>query len=326
MPLLLTDRATLRSPLSLATFAEAQALGIRLDDGSWRRLRKGVYVDRLRYEALPPWKRYAARVHAYLLVHPDAVVCLESAAVLHGLPAFGEPRHIHVYDPEAKRSQGYGDVRVHTSRDERTLERVGVVLVTSLLDTTVDLVRLLAPAEGLAVADAALSPVQGGVLRLDDVRDRAHGQGSGRGRARMRWVCEHADPRSESPHESVSRAVMLWAGYEEPELQRSFWYEGHEDRVDFYFPGCRGIGEADGWEKYRLGDAEEAAQKLAAEKRREDRLRRQRHPFARWEPRDVWQPNRLCSALDGAGIPRVRAPQPLMLETLRRHPRSVIPR
>ncbi|MGP6172395.1 hypothetical protein ACTU6V_14470 [Microbacterium sp. A204] len=87
----------------------------------------------------------------------------------------------------------------------------------------------------------------------------------------------------------MSRAVILWSGFEVPVLQREFFYEGELDRVDFFFKSVRAIGESDGWGKYNLEDPAEAANKLKDEKRREDRLRRHQHPFARWEMRGIWK-------------------------------------
>lgn len=318
----LSDRAQLISPLPLYTRADARMLGIRLDAPQWLRVRKGVYVDKEQYWVLKDWQRYAVRVHAYLRLNPDAILCLESAGVLHGIPQFGECTFIHVYDPRAKASQRYGDVRVHTSRDPRQVVRVGAVLVTSLLETVVDLARVMKPADALAVADASIAAVQGGPLRLDGLIARGDELENPRGRTRMRWVWAQANALSESPAESISRAVIMWSGYEAPELQREFRYEGHIDRCDFYFRSNGAIGEADGWGKYDLDDAAEAAKRLRDEKRREDRLRRHRHPFGRWDLRDAWRVSPLCAALDGAGVRRIRPPVPAMLATLRSRSRA----
>ena len=74
-------------------------------------------------------ERYAARVHAYLRICPDAILCLESAAVIHGIPLFGEARDIHVYDPSATKSTRFGDVVVHAQGPWRRLSnRAGHLL------------------------------------------------------------------------------------------------------------------------------------------------------------------------------------------------------
>ena len=323
MPLLLSDRAMLTSPLPLVTSSESRALGIRIRAATHVRVRSGIHASRHAYEALKSWERYAVRVHAFARAHPDMPLCLESAAVAWGLPHFGETKDIHVYDPARTRSRRFGDVAVHTSSDGRSIERRGGLLVTSLLDTVTDLTRVLPPAEALAVVDAAISPTQRGRLRLAALREHASAQATSRGSGRQRWLWDRADGRSESPGESISRAVIEWCGYEDPELQRTFHYERAQDRVDFHFPSVRAIGESDGWGKYDLNDPEKAARQLKEEKRREDRLRRHDHPFARWVLADAWRVEPLRSALSGAGVPLVRPPQPAMLATLQQRPRAV---
>lgn len=321
MPLLLSARAVTASPLPLIQAAEARRLGIRLDPSTHARLRKGIYVDRAAYLSLQTWERYAVRVHAFVLQHPSAVLCLESAAVVHGLPLFGAPRDIHVYDAGRTASRRFGDVAVHTWDDSREVDEVDGILVVALVDTVVDLGRVLQPAPALAVADAAVSRAQGGAASLLQLRDRAASQGTRRGSARLRWLWDHVDGASESPGESVSRAVIEWAGFAPPELQREFSYEGCLDRADFYFAEKRAIGESDGWQKYGLGDPDAAARRLADEKRREDRLRRNGHPFARWDLADAWRVEPVVRALRATGIRVVRPPDAAFLTTLTRRTR-----
>lgn len=322
MPLLLTDRAATVSPLQLITASEARMLGLAVTSDRWLRVRRGVYVDREGFGRLPPWQKYIVRVHAFARMHPDSVLCMESAATVLGLPLFGETRDIHVFDPARTSSRRFGDVCVHTSVDPRSVQRIGGLLVTGMRDTVVDLLRVLPPVQALTVADAAMSPAQGGALTRDDLSDHAAVQQSTRGLAQLRWIWSRADPDSESPAESVSRAVIEWSGFETPETQREFRYEGVLDRTDFYFPSSRAIGEADGWSKYRFEDPKEAARLLADEKRREDRLRRHRHPFARWDLRAAWRVEPLCQALAAASVSLVRPSQPAMLATLARRPRE----
>lgn len=325
MPLLLSDRAALVSPLPLVTSAESRVRGITVGATTHVRVRSGVYAPRVRYAKLKPWKRYAVRVHAFARAHPDVPLCLESAAVVWGLPGFNETHDIHVYDAARTRSRRFGDVSVHTSADLRTIERHSGLLVTSLLDTVNDLSRVLPPAKALAVVDAAISRAQGGWLNLPQLRAHAAAQATSRGSRQQQWLWDRADGRSESPAESVSRAVIEWCGFEEPELQRTFHYEYEADRVDFYFPSVGAIGEADGWGKYSLEDPAKATARLKEEKRREDRLRRHGHPFGRWELADVWRVRPLRRVLTAAGVPFVRLPQPAMLATLNHNPREVPP-
>lgn len=323
MPLLLSSRACLVSPLPLYRYDELRILGHEPRGGRWRRLRKGVYVDGADFGSLSPWKRYEVRVHAFLLTNPDAVLCLESAAVVHGIPLFGETKDIHVFATGAKTTTRNGDVCFHTSEDCREIVRVGAVRVTSVPDTISDLARVLPPAKALAAVDAVISPVQGGVHCVAELRERGSFQQNRRGVRVREWVWEHADPRSESPGESVSRAVIRWAGFEDPVLQQEFRYEGVLDRTDFFFPSCGAVGESDGWGKYDLSDPAAAEEHLRTEKFREDRLRRNGHPMARWTQGAAWKVDPLCLALERAGVRRVEHPHVPFLATLRRSPREL---
>lgn len=325
MPVLLRDRAAHVSPLPLVTSAEARTLGIPIHSVAYHRVRSGIYVEAARWRGLKDWQRYQVRVHALLRKSPGVILCLESAAVILGLPFFGDPRDLHVYDPDRRSSRRFGDVAVHTSNQPRTIETIDGIAVTSLLDTVVDLARVLPPAYALAVVDSSISREQGGSADIGELRTLAQSRPSSRGRAQLRWLWLRGDGRAESPGESISRAVVEWSGFEEPELQREFRYEGFVDRGDFHFPSVGGIGESDGWGKYDLSDPEAAARHLKNEKRREDRLRRHGHPFARWDYADAHRVEPLCLALRGAGIPIRHPAQPAKLATLRVNPRSLPP-
>ena len=127
---------------------------------------------------------------------------------------FGEPRDIHIHDPDRTRSQRFGDVSVHTSADDRGIDERGLLRTTSLSRTAVDLMRVLPPAFRLAVADAAVSPAECGTSSLDLLRSEAEGDADRRGRARLRLLWPLVDARAESVGESVSRAVIRWSGFE----------------------------------------------------------------------------------------------------------------
>ncbi len=300
-------------------------LGVPVYSREYHRVRSGIYVETSRWNDLPPWQRYHVRVHAFLRKHPDAILCLESAAVLHGLPLFGEARDIHVYDPGRASSRRFGDVSVHTSADSFEVVQAGTALATSVRETTVALARALPPAQGLAVVDAAISAVQGGGESLVRLQEHADAHSSRRGRSRLRWLLSRADGSSESAGESFSRAVIEWSGFETPELQREFRYEGCLDRSDFFFPSIGAVGESDGWGKYNLRDPIAAERHLKKEKIRENRLRRNGHAVARWTYADATRVTPMCSALADAGVVPRHPHQPAMLASLRSSTRQAPP-
>lgn len=267
------------------------------------RVRPGLYADADEWTGLAPWDRYAARVLAAATTLTDPVFAYESAAVVHGLPTFGEPRLLHA---STSTGRGYrrGDLVVHAG-EPRAFERVDGILVTALLDTVGDLIRVLPHAHAVAVLDAALRRgVDAGALRrLLAV------QPSSRGMRRAQSVLGAADARAESPFESVSRVTITALGFDRPELQACFELPHGEARADFWWPRERIIGEADGRGKY--GEtAETSAEAVWRERRREVELLRQVAHVARWEWSDVTTPARLDAILRAAGVPRIQPAMP----------------
>ncbi|WP_442575226.1 hypothetical protein ACSBPH_15585 [Microbacterium sp. F51-2R] len=283
------------------------------------RIRAGVYAPAAEWRALTPWDRYLARVRAVERTSTDPVFCLESAAALRRLPVFGEPRDIHLLDPDG-RSWRDGDVVVHGSRDAKRIERVDGARATSLDDTVLDLCRVLPPAFALAVADVGARG-DGSHAALD-LSALGRAQENRRGLRQLDWVQSRRSADAESVGESVSRAVIEWLGYEDPELQVEFAFEGMVDRVDFFWRRSGTIGESDGYGKYDADDVAATKAHFVREKIREDRLRRQAGGFARWDWADVMRWRQLDAKLRNAGLAPVRARQAGLLATLATNPRS----
>lgn len=290
------------------------------DDSALHRVRRAVYTPKQDWEALPEWDRYLLRVHAFALARPDAVFSHESAAALLGLPIFGHPRRIHIFDARRERSLVYGDVVAHTSVDFRaTLELDGIHMCT-VDDVVLDLARVLPPAFGLAVGDAAVR-----ARRLESPRlvERAALQRNPNGRKRLDWVIERIDARAESVVESVSRAVAEWCGFPQPTLQREHRVAGRLYRSDFCWPEHKVIGEADGWSKYDPADARLAAEAVRDEKRREDALRRAGWRVARWDYSGALRVDGLREGLSRAGLPTVTRPDTAALRSVGVNRRSL---
>lgn len=294
----------------------------RLDrERGLHRIRPGAYVAADRWNSLAPWERYLLRVQAVARTWTAPVFCLESAAALsRALPLFGEPRDIHLLSADG-RSWREGDVVVHGSHDARTLVSADGSTYTSIVDTAVDLCRVLPPAFALAVADAAARIHPDGA-RLD-LAGYGRAQENRRGVRRLDWVQQRVRPEAESPGESVSRAVIEWLGHEEPELQREFHYEGFDDRSDFYWPRLRRIGESDGYGKYDADDPAAMKAHFVREKRREDRLRRHEGGFIRWDWADAVRAEPLDAKLRAGGLSPARPRATGLLATLRSNPRSL---
>lgn len=293
--------------------------GVSHTERGWRagtltRLARGVYVGTDQWGALPPWEKYLVRVHAVIAIAPRRVICNESAAALLGVLIAYPSRPVHVLSQEGS-AREYRGVRTHVSAEAREVIIVDGIRLTSPAATAVDIARSRPFAEGLAYADA--------LLRLDSTITLASLIGlneamiSGRGRRRARWALDRTSGIPESVLESVSVALIEWLGYEAPILQQEFRFEGHVDRADFYWKGADIIGEADGDVKYSaaMGDPATA---IVAEKRRENRLRRNTSGLARWGWPELHKIEPFDAALRAAGLRPVRPRDTMRLANFRK--------
>jgi hypothetical protein len=312
-----------RSPVELIRAADTFSGSRILRDGArYHRVRAGIYTPRAGWDRLMPWERYLARVHAYALVNQTAVFAYESAAALLGLPLFGEPRRIHVYDEGRSKSRESGDVFVHTSADGRDVVMRDGLAMTDPAHTALDLMRVLPAPFGLAIGDAAISPFQGGMATADQLVKIGAGQQNRRGRRLLDLLFGMVDSRSESPGESVGRAVIVWSGFESPDLQVVFRSEGFVDRVDYWWKGVGAMAESDGYAKYRAETPEQTTLLMISEKRREDRLRRQCRAFGRWDMAAALAIEPVRRELIRLGVPRTGAPRSDLLASMRTGSRS----
>ncbi|MCC4906841.1 hypothetical protein [Microbacterium sp. cx-59] len=265
-------------------------------------VRRGIYASTTHWNALAPWDRYLARVHAVAVSWPDAVFSHESAAVLQGLPVFGDPIIVHLIAGPGATSGVNGGIRVHTGGASRELHVRDGLLMTSPIDTAVDLARSRHEVVGLSAADAALRTDP--TATVEALVARNESRHSSRGRRHARWALHRADGAAETVLESASRAAVEWLGYPEPELQWHFGSTAYgEERSDFWWPGARLAGEADGDLKYdgRFGDAPA----LLRERRlRDTRIRRRARAVAHWGWTDVADFTALDGILRGAGLVR----------------------
>lgn len=287
------------SPVPLLRSSEVGHPEHQIACGSLVRVRRGILAPAELWSALTPWQRYTARVHAVVMVRPEVILCLESAAAIFGLPLFGEPADVHVLDTPDATARLHGGIRLHTTRGDRLVERVGGVRVTSAADTAVDLSRARHGALALAVADAALRADPS--LTVEALVAANESRISSRGRRVARWVLHRASPLAETPLESVSRAAIEWLGFAEPELQKTFWTDGVTDRTDMWWRGARIVGEADGDVKYD-GSLQPSASAIRKEKERDRRLRRHASGVAHWGWSDVAKVRPLADALRSAGL------------------------
>ncbi len=264
------------------------------------RLRRGAYVGAAHWASLTADERHLVRVDAVAAACTDPVFSHWSAAAVWGLPTVGRPdESVHVSIPAAGGGRSQGDVVRHATRVPIEPERRGGMFVTGVARTVVDLARAGGLACGLVAADAA---VRAGLVDQEALAIEAERAGAGRGSRAARAVVVHADGRSESPGESLSRARMIEHGLPVPVLQHELRDErGFVGRVDFWWPAAGVVGEFDGRVKYGL-DERTAADAVWSEKKREDRIRAVVTGFARWTWDDAWRGGAMVAALRRAGV------------------------
>ncbi|WP_278236680.1 hypothetical protein [Isoptericola sp. AK164] len=198
----------------------------------------------------------------------DPVFSHETAAVLLGCSLWHRPERVHVMRPYRRSGHASRDVQWHLGTvPAEELLRLRGLEVTTLARTVVDCALTSHPLQALVVADSA--------LRLDpplDLTAAHHVLRRSRrrqGRARARWVLDHADGGSESPWETWTRYVCLRAGMPRPITQAPVRTRVRLYRCDLGWPEHGVYVEFDGRIKYaRSGTAE-----LLREKKRSDDLR-----------------------------------------------------
>jgi len=229
----------------------------------------GVYVDRSQLQSVDAAGRHvllaAARVLGSglrpVVSHQSAAVCLE-LPVLGRLPA----GPVLTRPPDgAATSSSSANLKI-AALPRRDWIRYRGVPVTSGERTVCDLARSVGLDAAVVTLDTALR------RGLDDhaLHDVVQRCSSWPGGTRIASVLAAADPRAETPIESLTRLRYREFGLPEPVSQAQvFDPDGHEiGRVDFLFWQHGVVGDADGMLKY---DREGA---LREEKRREQSFRR----------------------------------------------------
>ncbi|HWM33111.1 MAG TPA: hypothetical protein VNR36_02615, partial [Pseudolysinimonas sp.] len=246
---------------------------------AWRAL---SVDDRHRHQALAA--AHASRTHPTLSHH--------SAALIWGVPIVEDhPEVVHVLSTPATGTRSEGGFRRHaTAFPEVGLIHVDGVAVTDLERTLVEFTVGTSFRNAVAALDWAFGPEhRGGPPRTtkEAVLAMAARLRLVKGRRKLQRAVEFADPRSGSPGESLSRAVMHEWRFPAPELQVEFRdAHGLIGYVDFWWPDQNLIGEFDGRTKYMDHDilgTRTPAEVVIAEKRREDRLRALGPRVTRWD-------------------------------------------
>jgi very-short-patch-repair endonuclease len=261
--------------------------------GALVRVAPGVFADAGLWSAMTDRDRHLTLLETALLrAGEGAVAAAASAAVVWRLPLqSGPPLLPIVLNPRSRprredgRRSGSG-VRRRAWLEPDECTAAGGLPVTTAPRTVVDLARAVPVTWGLAVADVARRRGTT-AAELDEAVERQRGVPGIRAAAR---VASWADPRAESPLESVARATVRMLGLPAPELQVSITAEGHRYRVDLLIREYWTVVEVDGKVKY----AGESARPDQAwqDKLRRDRLMSAGFEVERFVAADAYHPRR----------------------------------
>ncbi|WP_098458097.1 hypothetical protein [Flavimobilis soli] len=196
---------------------------------------------------------------------PHACFSHTTAALLWDLPTWGTSSRIHVTSRSRSSVRRGAPVARHVALvpdDERT--EIRGLPATTLARTVADCAMTSSPAEGLVIADAALrsgaDPAEVAALLT---------RRSGRRGVRLaREILACADVGAESPGESLTRLILLAAGFPRPTTQLEVRTHLGTFRADMGWEEWRLLIEYDGRSKYAGAELET----FMREKRRADAL------------------------------------------------------
>lgn len=282
------------------------------------RVRRSLYLPADTWHSLKPWEQYRMKIQAvHELASCEPVFARESAAQIMGLPLIQLPKEVQTI-LAAGRSGGQssnGVRRVNgVAGDPEPWQMFGL-LVTPPVQTARDMAVRLPLTASLPAMDRLLQrkmlpgapPNVNLVFTAEDVRNSAALLPNETQRHRLQRVLDVANGLSQSPGESLSRAIMIQHGFPVPALQVPFADKrGRIGMPDFDWEEYKTLGEFDGYDKYsaqRYLKGRTPSEVVVAEKNRENRLRALSYNVVRWIWDDLKVPGRLVEMLHDAGLP-----------------------
>jgi len=285
--LLRANDGLLARSVALAHHVTPSVIEAAVDAGSLRRVRPGVFADGSIWDAAQPSEKFRLMVRAALLGHPCWLASHHAALAWHGLP---------LHDVDLATVDVVAPVR--TSKKRPGL-RVHVADPTQLKLANDPESRAVTPSDA-CVLTAAASGFEAGVVAMDAALQRrlvtSEGlraslalRGARYGVGVARAAIDAADPKAESPGESLTRLVLVTAGLEVRSQVTIEDRHGFIGRVDLLVGG-RVVVEFDGAVKY---DGLDGRRELMREKRREERLRDAGYRVVRVTWAELASPERL---------------------------------
>lgn len=222
-----------------------------LDRGEITRLAKAAFAPTAVVQSASPWEVFRLKAIAFgrSAAHGTYLTGEAAAAVL-GLPVVSDPPELpsairpgnahlgHDTTPWGHTRHGYLPVQHRTRRN-------GVATVSPAY-CAVDVARHAGARDGLVVADKVIASGVSREVLAQLVIDMERYPGI----STARWVIEQADPRAESPLESLGRLAFVAARHPAPLSNAWIPFHGRWYRADHLLADAGVIVEADGAVKY----------------------------------------------------------------------------
>lgn len=269
------------------------------------RVRQGAFVLASVWNAARPTAQLALRTRAVMLGRKGSVAAAESAVAVHGLPLWGVPMdHVVLHGPVARTRTHSGLTVLPALATDADTSSVNGAVVTPVERAIVELCVRGGHRAALVPLDAAL---HGKRCTVGAIRQVAESMKEGLTAKRV-WHLDQmlalADARCESVGETRTRLLLRDLGHEPRSQVVLSDDDGFVARVDFLVEAV--VVEFDGLVKYEGADGRDA---LAAEKRREDRLRAMGLAVVRLTWADLERPERVAELMRRA-LAQVRRPAP----------------
>lgn len=277
----------------------------------------GLFARKTRWDELNRAQRHCEIIRALAIIHPDWTFCSFSAACLLGLEVSW--RHlnvVHVCSATKPSARPGAHIQRHQIEPADTVRRAGILL-TPPIQTVTDCLLQTGFADGMPIADSAISKLSLTREQLMEAVEKRAGARNGRAVRTALTTLQYADARAESGGESVARAVMIETGFAPDRLQ----YEMTDPfdsttsmRTDFAWERQAReltLGELDGLIKYTdqtILAGQTAAEVLVAERQREAHLSLYGHPLLRFTMSEVRSAGVLAKKLQTAGVRQTSLP------------------
>lgn len=271
----------------------------------------GLFACKTRWEELNRAQRHVEIVRALAIQHPEWTFCSYSAACLLGLEVSW--RHlnvVHVCSATKPSARPGARIQRHRTEPAGAIDQGGIS-ITPPIQTVTDCLLQTGFADGMPIADSAISKLGLTREQLMEAVEKRAGARNGRAVRTALTTLQYADALAESGGESVARAVMIETGFAPDRLQYELTdpFDSTESmRTDFAWERQAReltLGELDGFVKYTdqaMLAGRTTAETLVAERQREAHLSLYGHPLIRFTMNEVRSAGVLAKKLQTAGV------------------------